>query len=152
MTMRNIILFYVQHHPGCEVKNVAADIDFAYQTIGTSLDVAVKKGECTSTGMNPKQYFSNGITLTDEEKSIYVHAVIRKHKNVKRDELCKITGLNMYVLDKTLQRLRNLGKVKVRNGYGVKALVEYEIPKDPGNIKPAHVMTALEQALAECTK
>lgn len=150
MTMRNIILFYVQSHPGCEVKHVAADIDFLYQTIGTSLDVGRKKGECTSKGRNPKKYFTSGITLTEEEKAIYVHAVVRKHKRVNREELCKITGLNMYTVDKTIKRLVNLGKIRSRNGYGVDCVNEYEIPTNPGNIKPARAMTPLEMALAEC--
>lgn len=152
MTMRNIILFYVQHHPGCEVKNVAADIDFAYQTIGTSLDVAVKKKECSSEGRKPKRYFACNVTLSDEEKSTYVHAVVRKHATITRKKLSQVTGLDIRTVDKILLRLKNLGKITTVTGYGARALTEYKVPSHPGNRKPATALTPFEKLLLECTK
>lgn len=128
MKKRNLVCLYVSHHQGCGVKDIARDIDMNYSTIATSLYVAVQKGEMTSQPGYHQEYFCDmPRDVTDLEWNEYILSIIKKHQSLTREQLCKISGVSMYMVNKVTTRLKLLEKIETSTGSGIR----YKQPKPP---------------------
>lgn len=144
--IRNVVLLYVYYHQGCEIKDIANDLDINYSTIGTSLAKAEQYGEVTTTGKKPKQYYCQSVDATEAEISKYVMSVINKYKHIRREQLTHVTGLSLHCVAKEVTRFKNLGKITTLTGQGI-YLKENVIP--PKLIRPTIKMSPLEMMLHE---
>lgn len=118
--LQRIILIYIFHHPDCTVNDVMTSFSFPKQNCLTTMAFLERKGLCVTDGATRgKKYTCEDPRATREEMDKYVHLILNNLTKKDKEQLCKASGLSAYKVSLSMQRLKNLGKIKTLTGQGI---------------------------------